>query len=546
MQCLLQFAYEQKNGTSVPSPIDGTGDTWWYQRGAKECSAWASEGVSDVLLPPVFRGASNGGGYDPYNHFDIGHLKPTRFGSRQDAQLFGASLKRYGLGMHADFVCAHMQGGKTDPVSGQAGYVFDYNGGRFPKGRDCYVGPHSPKDNVADPLNDFASLFGRQIAYKRGYFGDGTGLNGRGYMLRGMEQALKWLVDALDLQGARWDNTKSMDPDVISYWLRGQLKGLWGVGEYYDGNRDTLAWWIWQTSMKGMSGTFDYPLYFKLRDACNSSTSFRLSDLVNSGLCHSDPFHAVTFAENHDTDTGWSPVVWNKIFAYAFILTNPGLPCIYAKDYLEGDDTYGHGLRPYIRNLLWIRHKLMYGAQVWRDARAKSLFYETLGGPGMLVGLSTVPDKWQHITVQTNFGPNQKLHEYSGQAGDIWTDNYGRANVGLPPNVNGHGYVVYSRPGIDGKLEVKGKATTQIFEGHPKHTADIPAVPANGQLLVQRIWAESAQDVDMTFIAGSDSLKASAYAPLSDGWTEIRVVNPTDKPQAFKLKTVYKAAKYDS
>lgn len=561
MQALIQFAYEQKDGHSVPSPYDRTGTEWWWDRGAREAHEWAQAGITDVLLPPCWRGASMGGGYDPYNHYDIGHRAPTRFGSREQLQRFAAICKTMGMGLHADLVCAHMQGGKPDPISGESGYVFDYsdkagNFGRFPKDRNCFVGPHSGKDNVAAPDADFAYLFGRQVSYQRGYYGNGQGLNQRGYMLRSMEQALRWLFDALDLQGARWDNTKSMSPDVISYWLRGKLKGAWGVGEFYDGNRDKLLWWIFGTSIKGMCGSFDYPLYFQLREACNNTAQYDMRRLVNAGLCHAAPMQAVTFAENHDTDTGWDPVAFNKLFAYAFILTNPGLPCIYAKDYLLGSDTYGHGLRDGINNLLWIRHKLAYGDLVWRDAQYQTLVYERLGGAGLLVGLNNDAwSGWRHVSVQTNFGPNVKLHDYTGHAGDLWTDNNGRVTLGIPRNDNGTGYVCYSRAGVaEGPLKPIGRDTTQIFEGHPKHNQDIPPAQSGNPQTVSRIWCakgtrvhlESSDPVKLALLNPDLStayLSGDSYPVEETGWHTVSVTATSNDPVPYKARVTYRAPK---
>ena len=43
------------------------------------------------------------------------------------------------------------------------------------------------------------------------------------------------------------------------------------------------------------------------------------------------PLQAVTFVENHDTDTRpeLQPVIANKMLAYAYILTAEGYPCVF-------------------------------------------------------------------------------------------------------------------------------------------------------------------------------------------------------------------------
>ena len=48
------------------------------------------------------------------------------------------------------------------------------------------------------------------------------------------------------------------------------------------------------------------------------------------------PDRAVTFVDNHDFRGGDQALIINdKLMAYAFILTHPGYPCVFWKDYFE-------------------------------------------------------------------------------------------------------------------------------------------------------------------------------------------------------------------
>ncbi len=94
------------------------------------------------------------------------------------------------------------------------------------------------------------------------------------------------------------------------------------------------------------------------------------------------------------------------------------------------------------------------------------MVYERTGAPNLLVGLNNDPSNgWKTVTVQTGFGANVHLHDYSGHSGDVWTDGAGKVTIGIPPNHNGFGYVCYSRAGIDKPNAVVRKTTTQVFEG---------------------------------------------------------------------------------
>jgi alpha-amylase len=103
--------------------------------------------------------------------------------------------------------------------------------------------------------------------------------------------------------------------------------------------------------------------------------------------------------------------------------------------------------------------------------------YERTGFPNLLVGLSNdMSGGWKTVTVQTGFGANVQLHDYSGRSGDLWTDSQGNATLGIPPNNNGQGYVCYSHVGQDKPNPVRRFATMQLFEG--SDDLDIrPAVP---------------------------------------------------------------------
>ena len=80
---------------------------------------------------------------------------------------------------------------------------------------------------------------------------------------------------------------------------------------------------------------FDFPLRYRLKSLCDHY-GFSLHKLIEPGALFIDrPFNSVTFVDNHDfRDSNNPPIISDKMLAYAFILTHPGYPCIYWKDYL--------------------------------------------------------------------------------------------------------------------------------------------------------------------------------------------------------------------
>jgi alpha-amylase len=95
--------------------------------------------------------------------------------------------------------------------------------------------------------------------------------------------------------------------------------GGFSVGEYWDSNVNTLEWWN-----NANSSIFDFACYYKMNDAFgNNLTS-------NDMMWKRNPYKAVTFVTNHDTDE-----IYNKQLAYAYILTHEGYPTIFYQDYEE-------------------------------------------------------------------------------------------------------------------------------------------------------------------------------------------------------------------
>src|SRR5205814_8197232 len=67
------------------------------------------------------------------------------------------------------------------------------------------------------------------------------------------------------------------------------------------------------------------------------SYGFSLRDLTDRGVLMWDrPAQAVTFVENHDVVRD-SPIINDKLLAYAFILTHEGYPCVFWQDYFNWD-----------------------------------------------------------------------------------------------------------------------------------------------------------------------------------------------------------------
>jgi len=109
----------------------------------------------------------------------------------------------------------------------------------------------------------------------------------------------------------------------------------YAVGECWDSERRIDDWLdeanAWSDNPVG---AFDFPLRWRLRDLCDSY-GFGLRNLTEPGVLLWDrSAQAVTFVENHDVVRD-SPIINDKLLAYAFILTHEGYPCVFWQDYFN-------------------------------------------------------------------------------------------------------------------------------------------------------------------------------------------------------------------
>src|SRR5262249_32621105 len=155
------------------------------------------------------------------------------------------------------------------------------------------------------------------------------------------------------------------------------------------------------------------------------------------------------------------------------------------------------------------------------------------------------------VTVQTAVGGNVHLHDYSGHAGDVWTDGQGNATIGIPQNDNGRGYVCYSRAGLDRPNPVQRLHTEQVFEG--AEDLDIgPALPGK-TVTIGRVWCDAGFPMELSPESDTTGLLFSVLDsrghPLAlnngkghtqvRGWHTLQVSSTTNGSKPFKLAVTY-------
>ncbi len=232
----------------------------------------------------------------------------------------------------------------------------------------------------------------------------------------------KYYKNTIGFDGWRFDFVKGFGAWVVKDWV--DWTGGFAVGELWDGNAGNLQNWVNATGRR--SSAFDFACYYKMEDAFDGND---LTKLTGDMLLKRDPSKAVTFVANHDTD-----IIYNKLLAYAYILTHEGFPCIFYRDYEEWLD------KGKMNNLIWIHNQKATGSTTVLHADNDEYVARRNGNPGLVVYINN-SNNWQERWVQTNWG-GQQIKDFTGNSGwQPWVQGNGWVKIQVPPK----SYSVWSK-----------------------------------------------------------------------------------------------------
>ena len=209
--------------------------------------------------------------------------------------------------------------------------------------------------------------------------GEGTADTGKGvpfardidhtkaYVRDGLKSWLKNLKDVSGYDGWRYDYARGYGAGYMLEYNRASSP-VFAVAEVWDdldpnnsdAHRRALSDWV--GSVNGEIKVFDFTTKGVLQQAVGSGEYWRLKDSRGrpSGLIGLQPENAVTFVDNHDTgpspgirlkENAW-PFPSDKVMqGYAYILTHPGVPCVY------WPHLFDWGLKEEISSLIRLRRQ---------------------------------------------------------------------------------------------------------------------------------------------------------------------------------------------
>lgn len=475
MSIIFNSLYRKvKDGTLqvMPAPVDkDTPDApWWFDKVAAMAAELAGYGFTAILWPPVQKtqggSANNADGYGKQFDYDIGRWNPrykrwesTRWGNDEQARRAFSAVHAAGLSNYLDIVI-HQYDGGVNGVYLSPGADGTSKNGRFPKTPSCFVGA-APRV-AADPIFDTEgnAAFGDMCSF--------INSTPKGYMLAGMIESLQHLLLSLDADGGRLDDVKGENAAVMYRIVTAStLRNAYTFGECFVGDAGELGAWV--AALRGKCGALDFPLHWTLRAIADEGASCRI--LQGAGLVGRDPMHAVTFLDTADTDGNDDEnIKTNKKALYALLLTMPGTPMVYSRDYLP--ECYG--LKSAIDNLAWIATMFAVGGDEvrWVDDRAYAFTRDGNGGKygwsgGLLTAVNFDTANGRRIVCATHFQPHTELQDYTGHLGNIWTDANGWVDFWLPANVGnaGDAYACFATAGVSRSHSPKPLGVAQTMFG---------------------------------------------------------------------------------
>ncbi|MBP2156352.1 alpha-amylase [Erwinia rhapontici] len=358
---------------------------WYYPTGGKlwpeaaERAQWLAEaGITDVWLPPVYKGESGGYsvGYDSYDLFDLGEFdqkgsRATKYGDKEQLLAAVEALKSHGVGVILDVVLNHKMGAdekeqvqvnrvnpdnrdEIDPevltAEAWTRFTFPVRAGQYSQfvwDYKCFSGVdhiENPDENgVFKIVNDYTGEgWNDQVDDELGNFDYlmGANIDFRNHAVtEELKYWARWVMNEVHCRGFRLDAVKHIPAWFYKEWIEHVQEvapePLFIVAEYWSHEVDKLQQYIHQVD--GKSLLFDAPLQMNFHNASKQGAGYDLSQIFTGTLVAADPWHAVTLVANHDTQPLQAleaPVEpWFKPLAYALILLREnGVPVLFYPD----------------------------------------------------------------------------------------------------------------------------------------------------------------------------------------------------------------------
>lgn len=306
---------------------------WWNTVGSK-AGEISSAGFNIVWLPPSQDSLSDEG-YLPRQLY----LQDSKYGTAPQLKAAIYALHSAGVYVLADIVINHRVGMRDWADFSNPDWGLDAC-----TGDDEYSGCRGASDSG----RKYEAA--RDIDHSKKYV---------------REDIKKWLLrlKTLGYDGWRYDYARGFSPSYLREYDDASspvfsVAEIWDDMDIADTDSHRQALCDWMDAAGKRIKVFDFTTKGLLQQAILSGEYWRLKDKNSNpaGLIGWWPANSVTFIENHDTEArqgsghkGW-PFPKDRIAeGYAYILTHPGIPCVFWTHYFDS------GLKSTISRMIKLR-----------------------------------------------------------------------------------------------------------------------------------------------------------------------------------------------
>lgn len=434
-------------------------------------------GINQVWMPPAFKATgTNDVGYGVYDLYDLGQFDQngsvrTKYGTKDEYLAAIKALKEQGIKPIADIVLNHKANGdekeafmvlKMDPNNRQKplsepyeieAWTHFYFPGRNKTYSDFEWHWYHFTGTDYDARNDETGIYmilGDNKGWANGDLVDTENGNFDYLMFTDIDfrhpevknhlyQWAHWFIQETGIQGFRLDAIKHIDADFmknfIEYIHDNTDEDFFIFGEYWNPDVNAKEVYLAQTNYE--IDLVDVGLHMNFHLASKNGNHYDLSTILNDTLMEKNPFEAVTFVENHDTQKGQALQSyvedWFKPSAYAIILLmQNGQPCVFYGDYYGvNHDQFGQPKLQWILDkLLYLRKDYAYGEENRYFDHPNCIGWTRLGTEdhpnALAVVISNGDEGWKNMNVG------------SLNAGKVFIDYLGHHDAQITIDENGN------------------------------------------------------------------------------------------------------------
>lgn len=327
----------------------------WYKVIQSKIPDLQKLNITHLWMPPSSQSVS-AEGYMPGQLYNLS----SKYGNKEQLVEVNKALKQAGIAPVADIVINHRCADeKVDGVWNKFRDDVDHNNLPIDWGKWAITGDDPVFQGTGNPDTGDD-------------YGPAPDLDHANTDLRAaLKEWLGWLQHEIGFEGWRFDYVKGYAAEFTKEYCEATVGGdVLNVGEFWvdanwnggeldfnqDASRQRLVDWVNKAGKT--SAAFDFPTKAILQEACRHTQYNRLRDKDGKapGLLGWMPGYAVTFVDNHDTGSTqqhWPFPAESVAVGYAYIITHPGIPCIFWEHYFD----WGEDLQKQISNLVALRQR---------------------------------------------------------------------------------------------------------------------------------------------------------------------------------------------